>query len=495
MMAGAPNVRARTTPLTLTRDLGAPAKARTPLHANANHEVVVSDEAQRARLPRSGDVLHEKFLVEENIGVGGMSVVHQGRHLQLQTRIAIKFLRPELVANAEAVSRFLQEARLAASMESEHATRIYDVGMTKDDVPFIVMEFLRGVPLDVHLAERGPLPVADAVSVVLQTLCVLAEAHGKGLVHRDLKPANLFLQERADGALWVKVMDFGISKLVGTQVGADIAEARTNLGITAPRSLLGSPQYMSPEQLRDSSAVDHRSDIWSMGVVLYELLSGGKVPFDAPSLPALCLLILDRDPVSLRRYRGDVPPGLEDVVFETLAKDAAERPQTVGELALLLAPYAPESARTSVARINATCLRTSASRGPTPPPLVVTRRPSKHTTFRLSPALGLVMVLGVGALAYVVAPSFRERPPTSTTSVVTPGARPTQETPPPAPAESAAASVRADDDRNVPAVASAAPTAATPTTEAPPKPRPTLRAPAPSSSARIRTPSQITIVE
>jgi eukaryotic-like serine/threonine-protein kinase len=399
------NIPPRSTPIGLARDLAPISGTRSS--AETQPGSVVVSPTTRARIPQVGEIVQEKFLLESCIGSGGMGVVFQGEHLLLKTRIALKCLRTELVGDAAALARFLQEARLAASIENEHSTRIHDVGTTSDGTPYIVMEYLRGVALDEHLERTGPLPVADVVTIVLQLLAVLAEAHGKGLVHRDLKPANLFLQERSNGELWVKVMDFGISKHVG--VGP-----APNLGITTPHTLLGSPQYMSPEQLRDSSTVDHRSDIWSVGVMIYELLAG-TIPFDAESLADLCAIILDRQPAPLRKFRGDVPPGLEDVILRTLSKDAASRPQNVGELALLLAPYAPESARAAVGGINAACLKSSRSARLSTPVLVerIESTPAPKTR-RMSIAFGFALVVAAGAVAYVLAPRLLDgREPTA----------------------------------------------------------------------------------
>lgn len=494
MISGVPAPAPRSTPNGLSRDVGLcsdrTVDARSP--ESEPVEDLVND-AGTVRLPRAGDVIDGKFLVEGCIGSGGMAIVHRGEHLQLKSPVAIKLLRPELVTDGAAVSRFLREARLAASIENEHSTRIHDVGTTADGVPYIVMELMRGISLDAYLEREGPMSAAVAVSVVLQVLGVLAEAHAKGLVHRDLKPANLFMQERADGALWIKVMDFGISKLV-----TDSADSDPSLRITAPRSLLGSPQYMSPEQLRDSSSVDHRSDIWSVGIVLYELLTGGKLPFEASTLAELCALILDKDPEPLRRARGDVPPGLEEVMHRALAKDPSTRPQTVGELALLLAPYAPEAARASVGRIQATCLKASRARASTRAPLVVEGPRARPGKPLISSTAGILLVVAVGIVAYVAAPRLaRERDaresaevPTSRSQEVSPplvASSPLPASPVlPPPSAPSATTAREPD--------SVAGTAPPPTSSVAVTPSVRVVRPTPAST-RIRRPSEIKLVE
>ncbi|MBS2018675.1 MAG: serine/threonine protein kinase [Deltaproteobacteria bacterium] len=441
-----------------------------------------------AKIPEVGEVLDSKYKLTERIGEGGMGVVFQGEHLLLQSTIAIKCLKPELAMEPAALARFLQEARLAASIESEHSTRIHDVGTTPTGVPFIVMEHLRGEALDAHIEREGPMAVQDAVTVVIQTLAVLAEAHGKGLVHRDLKPANLFLQERSDGATWVKVMDFGISKAVSR-------DTMPKAGITAPHVLLGSPEYMAPEQLRDPSAVDRRCDIWSIGVVLYELLAA-TTPFQAPSLAELCAKILDQEPASLRRTRGDVPPGLEALIAKTLSKHPSDRPQTVGELALLLAPYAPESVRASVGRINAVCLKASRA---TPRPLHVPVGAGRDRGRWVTMAMGLALVAITAVFAWVLASrTDRSRetmgppqtmPPATIASVLLPQPAP-QPTEAPAPAPTAPAALPA-----ATAMAPATDTNVARTSAAGAKVRVGAPPAASSGPSRIRRPSQITIVD
>lgn len=472
----------RSTPVGLVRDIGGRENLddRTP-----DPESVPPVTGPRPPMARAGDVIDGKYRLDRILGEGGMGVVFGGVHLALETPIALKCLRPELLGDAQALGRFVQEARLAASIAHEHSTRIYDVGTTREGMPFIVMEHLEGQSLDERLTQHGPLPVGAAVTIVLQTLAVLAEAHAKGLVHRDLKPGNLFLQDRADGALWVKVMDFGISKPIGP--------SSSSVKLTEPRSLLGSPQYMSPEQLRDSSTVDHRSDIWSMGVVLFELLTG-TVPFDAPSLAELFGVILDDEAPSLRKVRGDVPPGLEDVVRAMLAKDPASRPQTVGDVALRLAPFAPDAARTAVARIHAVCLRAERARSQSAR-VVVERRPRPSSGNLRSAAFGVLAVLAAGAIAYALAPGAGPSttpPPAADDRRTSPSLVPSVA--PSASANEAAAAPVLPEVLSASAnVASAPPAAAS-------APRPKAVAPAPPTSpapptTRIRRPSQIQPVD
>lgn len=295
-------------------------------------------------LPR---VLASKYRLTRRLGEGGMGIVFGGDHLELKTRVAIKLLQPKLAEDPSARARFLREARLAASIEGDHSARIFDVG-SDGGQPFMVMEFLTGEPLDARLARDRRLDAAEASTIVMQLLDALAEAHAKGLVHRDVKPANLFLVQKPGEAVWVKVLDFGISKVIdAVDVGGT-----TSVTLTEPRTLLGSPQYMSPEQLRDSANVDARSDLWACGVVLFELLTG-EMPFEGPSLADLCAQIVSRAPRPVASFGADVPTGLVRVIERCLEKDPHERPQSAHELATLLAPFANESSRSIVPRVRA----------------------------------------------------------------------------------------------------------------------------------------------
>jgi hypothetical protein len=290
-----------------------------------------------------GQVLAGKYRVERVLGRGGMGVVVAARHLQLERLVALKFLLPEACANPEAVARFLREGRAAVQIQGEHVARVTDVGTLEDGAPYLVMEYLNGQDLGAVLQARGPLPIPEAVGYVLQACEAIAEAHSVGIVHRDLKPANLFLARRPDGSALVKVLDFGISK-ASNPGGTD------NQSLTTTSAIMGSPLYMSPEQVRSSRDVDARSDIWSLGVILQELVAG-RPPHMAETASALLASIVADAPEPLRYRRGDAPPELESIVLHCLQKDPARRYANVAELALALKPFGGRDAALSVERI------------------------------------------------------------------------------------------------------------------------------------------------
>jgi serine/threonine-protein kinase len=208
----------------------------------------------------------------------------------------------------------------------------------------MVMEYLDGADLDAWLKHLGPLPIVQAVEFVLQASVAVAEAHGLGIVHRDLKPANLFCIRRADGQLVVKVLDFGISKVNA------LTDAPSDDSLTHTSAVMGSPHYMSPEQLQTPKDVDGRTDIWALGVVLYELLAG-NLPFGGQRVTEIAIKIATEEPPSLRSVRADIPPGIERVILKCLAKDRRRRYGHVAELAQALAKFAPVRATASVERI------------------------------------------------------------------------------------------------------------------------------------------------
>jgi hypothetical protein len=291
----------------------------------------------------AGTILADKFRVERVLGQGNMGVVLLATHLQLDQQVALKFLLPSALSQAELEARFAQEARAAAKIKSEHVVRVIDVSALDDGVPYIVMEYLEGTDLARQLARKGPMSVAQAVAHVLQACEALAEAHTAGIVHRDLKLSNLFVASYPDGAPCIKVLDFGISKY-------NIPGSDPDLSMTDTAAVMGSPLYMSPEQMRSTRNVDARSDIWALGVILYELVAG-RVPFDAQTMPLLCSMVLQDEPPPLSARVRDLPRGFEAVVLRCLIKDRSKRFQSVHELSRALAPFAPAEAQRSLDRI------------------------------------------------------------------------------------------------------------------------------------------------
>ncbi|HMJ53035.1 MAG TPA: serine/threonine-protein kinase [Polyangiaceae bacterium] len=286
-----------------------------------------------------GDVIADKYEIIKVIGSGGMGYVVSATHVELGHQVALKFLRPELLVHRDLVARFAKEARTAVMIKSEHVARVFDVGTLPDAGPFIAMELLEGQDLGRVVSEQGALPVEAAIDYILQACEALATAHSLGIVHRDIKPENLFLSRSVPGVDVIKVLDFGISKL-------DAPEPPQQSGRPTVRSTsaVGSPTYMSPEQIRALDDVDARADVWGLGCVLYELLCGAPA-FDAPSLTQLAAKILERPPVPLRSVKADLPPDLEWVVNHCLGKDPAKRFQNVGELAAALRPFAAPRSR------------------------------------------------------------------------------------------------------------------------------------------------------
>jgi eukaryotic-like serine/threonine-protein kinase len=293
-----------------------------------------------------GQLLAGKYRVDRVIGEGGMGVVVAATHLAVDRPVAIKILRQELVNERDVVERFAREARAVGRIQSDHVAHVLDVGELPDRTPFMVMEYLEGMDLAEVVRSRGALPGRDAVEYLVQACDALAEAHAAGIVHRDLKPANLFLTHRADGTPCVKVLDFGISKTGG------LGDAQQQ-GLTQTSSLMGSPQYMSPEQLRSARLVDARTDIWSLGVCLHELLTG-DVAFRADTVPELYVMILQSQPEQLRQKRPEAPPAVEAAILRCLEKDPARRFANVAELALALREFVPPRTQPLVDRIGRT---------------------------------------------------------------------------------------------------------------------------------------------
>jgi len=279
---------------------------------------------------RPGEVLAGKYRVEKVLGAGAMGVVVAAMHMDLQERRAIKFMLPSMLDDVEGVERFLREARAAVRLKSQHVAKIHDIGRLDTGAPYMVMEYLEGSDLKHVLAARGPLPVHEAVTYLLQACEAIAEAHAIGVVHRDLKPANLFLTTGVNGAPCVKILDFGIAKVLGGEGGVDM---------TKTSALLGTPLYMSPEQMRGARSVDGRSDLWALGAILYRMLTG-RTPFSGSSVTEVCAAVVADQPDPPAMLRPEVPPALEAAVMRCLEKSPARRFATASELAAAIAPFA-----------------------------------------------------------------------------------------------------------------------------------------------------------
>jgi serine/threonine-protein kinase len=302
-----------------------------------------------------GQIIAGKFRVDRILAEGGMGVVVAATHLHLDQTVALKLPRGEICENREALERFTREGKAAAQMKSEHVARVLDAGAADDGTPYMVMEYLEGHSLAKLLEMVGRLEVESAAEYAIQVCEGLAEAHARGIVHRDVKPDNLFLVERAPGRQIVKLLDFGISKLSFLEKAA----LQTTI-------IMGSPCYMSPEQLRSTASVDHRTDLWSLGVTLFELLAG-RCPFDGTQPMAdLVVSILERPAPDVRAARPEIPEALAAIVARCLARDRDARFQSAAEVARALLPFAPEHARETAERAEsmATLLRRSFSSAP-----------------------------------------------------------------------------------------------------------------------------------
>lgn len=277
-----------------------------------------------------GRTLAGRYRIEQLLGEGSMGAVVLAQHLGLDERVAVKLMRPELRRDPLAISRFAREAKALACLKSNHIPRLFDVGRSLGIGPYIVMEYLAGRDLGELLRAEGTLAVPRAVTYVLEACEALAVAHAAGITHQDLKPENLFLAQQGEVEC-VKLLDFGISKgsLEGRIFGEDLTRH------SAAGGLMGTPLYMSPERVRNDTDIDHRSDIWSVGVVLHELVTG-RTPFGGESVTEICAQVLEDAPVPLATEV--LPPELEAVIRRCLSRHPDERFQTIGDLAAALLP-------------------------------------------------------------------------------------------------------------------------------------------------------------
>jgi serine/threonine-protein kinase len=320
---------------------------------------------QSWKIPSPGETLAGKYVVDGRCGRGGLAVVLSAVHVGLAQKVAIKMLLPEWAGDKDVMERFAREGRAAIRIRSEHVVRVLDVDSLATGAPYLVLEYLEGHDLEEIVALWGPPPVRTAIDWVLQAAEAISEAHVHGIVHRDLKPANLFLTTRADGSACIKVIDFGLSKLTDPFV------VGTSAKLTRPTDVLGSPHYMAPEQLRAAGDAGPRVDLWGLGAVLHELLTG-QPPFRGDTMPELCAAVLTQPPPPLRSIRSDVPAEVERAVLCCLEKDPSERFASAADLARALAPFGTESAHVSLMRIE----RVIATGG----------RPSLQTPLPVSPA-------------------------------------------------------------------------------------------------------------
>jgi len=419
-----------------------------------------------------GHLIGDKYRVERVLGEGGMGVVVEATHLQLEERVAIKFLLEQHATSAEVVQRFLREARAARMIKSERAVKVFDVGTTASGAPFMVMELLTGSDIAALLAHRGPMHPQLVADLLLQACDALAEAHAKGIVHRDLKPANLFVTTGADGNTLVKVLDFGISK-IGSGVDSNL---------TRTRGFMGTALYVSPEQLRSAKNVDARADIWALGVMLFEMLTRTH-PFLADDVAQLSVKIVMDPPTSLRSVRPDLPEELERVVARCLEKTPADRFASCAELAEALAPFAsPEgqALAAAIARRAKGVPSTAVAIVPpvAPPPahqtaaagsLVKTAEPSFVTPRRapIIAAIAALLALAIGVVVLVL----RSSPPAPSDEVKSAATAAPKASEPTVEAPSTKASEPASTAASAPSVVPSVTAAPTP---APPKAKTTV---------------------
>jgi serine/threonine-protein kinase len=351
---------------------------------------------------REGEVVAGKYRLGEVLGSGAMGTVFGAHHLLLDQKVAIKFLIPEALGHADAIIRFLREARAAVRIKSEHVVRVLDVAVLESGAPYLVMEYLEGCDLAVWLQRHGRLQAEAAVDFILQACDAIAEAHGLGIIHRDVKPANLFAVQHLGVVQSIKVLDFGISKAAAL-VSATQAPSETPQGgvITQEKMPIGSPCYMSPEQMESARDVDARTDIWALGVTLWELVTG-HVPFEGESLVQVYSRIKSGSRLRLRDSSPHVVRGLESVMLKCLEPDRDHRYASVSELAAALVPFGSNRAATYVERMDRA--ERPSDLGPTDSPGRAT--PSPRVLPVLGPDKTLVSPVAVSAMARRRRPSL-----------------------------------------------------------------------------------------
>jgi len=365
---------------------------------------------------RVGELLADKYRITRPLGEGGMGAVYEAQHALVGRRFAVKFLHAELASEPETLERFRREARTAGVMENENIVGVVDFGTAADGVPYLVMDYLAGEDLARLLRRDGPLAVARAVNIIIQACRGLDAAHAAGIIHRDLKPENLFVCRRGDGTDLIKILDFGIAKLSQAGVLGPVTP------VTRSGATLGTPFYMPPEQARGAKVIDQRADIYSLGVILFEALSGAR-PHPGESYNEILYHILTKPPVPIESKRPGLHPDLVNVIHRAIAFEPAERPASAADLARALAPHAGRPVTPVRSQFD---LRVTRDAAPAPEPSAPTQaglapssaaqgivpaqatppRPHKGLRWWQAGAVGLVVA---GAAVWSLRPS--DRPP------------------------------------------------------------------------------------
>jgi len=459
-------------------------------------------------MPTAGDSITPSIRLVRELGAGGMGSVWIADHVSLQTQVVVKFMHAQLVADQESLLRFSREAAAGANVKSPHVVQVHDHGIAPDGSPFIVMEHLEGCDLAAHLAEHGPMTLADLEQVVTQTCKALARAHERGIVHRDIKPQNIFLTNLGGGDIFVKVLDFGIAKAVDLQ---------NSIGTTTKTgAMMGTPYYMSPEQIIGAKTLDHRTDLWALGVVAFECL-GGKRPFDGETLGGLALTICSGPmPVPSAQHKG-IPAEVDRWFLRACARDLPARFASAVEMSDALraaiagrsTEAAPIGERTSVepSPFAMTNIQRESQTPTTPPPLFgsTTRAPVSDDVIPVPPVtksgstwlfVGIAAVVGIVVVGFMAASrgttGVASTAPTAPTTVAAAAAAPPDvpsaspfptssatatppptATTPPAPAPSALPDVPVQKPRKAAPASSAAPA---------PAPAPAPKAPRPAAT-------------